>query len=64
MNLAKVAPNLGAAVAGGIISSGTLKATSGLPPVQRLMTVVSFTVVGAAGFKLGLALGETILKFF
>lgn len=56
-----VAPNLGAAAAGGSLGSAIIKATAGLPPVQRIGLGAGATFLGAGAAKLGLE-GATSLS--
>ena len=49
-----VAPNIGAAAAGGSLGSAIIKATAGLPPAQRIGLGASATFAGSAAAKLGI----------
>jgi len=60
--LEKFIPNLGVGAATGSATAAMIKATAGLPPVQRGFAVGSTSLVTAASTKVGIGVGERILK--
>nr|AYE93226.1 hypothetical protein C0995_000087 [Termitomyces sp.]AYE93266.1 hypothetical protein C0995_000043 [Termitomyces sp.] len=58
----KVAPNIGAAAAGGTVGAAALHASKGLPPVQRLVAIGASSGVAAFGTKVGIGASEAIIK--
>jgi hypothetical protein len=57
-----IVPNSGAGAAAGAIGASVFKATSSLPPLQRLTTVGVTTLVAAASAKVGIDVGTSIVK--
>lgn len=57
-----IIPNSGAGAAAGAIGAGVFKATSSLPPLQRITTVGITTLVGAASAKVGIDIGTSLVK--
>jgi hypothetical protein len=57
-----IVPNSGAGAAAGAIGAGVFKATSSLPPLQRVTAVGVTTLVGAASAKVGIDIGTSLVK--
>jgi hypothetical protein len=57
-----IVPNSGAGAAAGAIGAGVFKATSSLPPLQRITAVGVTTLVGAASAKVGIDIGTSLVK--
>lgn len=62
MAVDKVVPNIGAGAAAGTAAAAAVKATSGLPPLQRAGAVAATALVTAASTKVGLDIGNAISK--
>jgi hypothetical protein len=58
----KIVPNVGAAAAGGTIGASMVKASKGMPPVQRMVAIGGSTFVGSMSAKLGIKTAESITK--
>jgi DNA-dependent RNA polymerase len=57
-----IAPNIGAGAAAGTVGAAVIKATSAMPPAQRMGLIFGSTAVAAAGTKVGLSVGGSALK--
>jgi hypothetical protein len=56
----QVVPNLGASATAGSDAAAAYKASAGLPPTQRLATVMATTIVTTASTKVGLEIGKNL----
>ncbi len=55
-------PNIGGTVAAGHVGAAMLKATTGLPPLQRAGALAGSTLISAATTKVGLGIGQNIIN--
>jgi hypothetical protein len=60
--LEQIAPNVGAGTAAGAATAAIVKATSGLPPLQRTVAIGGTALVTALSTKVGIAAGDSIIK--
>ena len=61
ISVEKIGFNMGAGAAAGQVAGQAFKATSGLPPLQRMGEIGIMALVTAASVKLGLEIGSLIL---
>jgi Cytochrome C and Quinol oxidase polypeptide I len=57
-----IAPNVGAGAAAGSAAAAMVKATAGLPPLQRAASIGGIAAITAAGTSVGLQAGKSITK--
>ena len=58
----KVVGNIGVGAAAGTAAATAFKSTAGLPPAQRVIVTGAVAGVTAAGTKVGIGIGDTLIK--